>query len=103
MQPAAGRSIQTALRPALVSTVRVVPRGVVHTVLGLALRVTIEREDGAPMGWRELWEAFAASYPDRYAVQLLPPRRTMADQTNRYWLHVLDAAPAGLDVIAGDR
>lgn len=67
-------------------------------VEGGALRVQIERVDGAAMGWRELWEVFQAAYPGRWGVQLLPPVGRMLDQCNRYHVHVLAEAPVGMDL-----
>jgi hypothetical protein len=69
------------------------------TALGPALRVQIERWDGKPMSWREVWEAFAERYPDRWAVQVFPPGSHLIDQANKYHLYILDGeAPAGLDL-----
>jgi len=78
--------------------VLVTAHGTVETCLGTALRVQVERCDRRPMSFTELWEAFAAAYPDRYAVQLFPPRAHFLDQANKYHLHVLERKPEGLDL-----
>lgn len=72
--------------------------GHVSTALGRALRVTIERTDGAPMGFRELYAAYADRYPGRWALQTLPPAARLFDGANRYHLHVIDEEPVGLDL-----
>ena len=45
---------------------RITDHGEVATAMGPARRVQIEREDGAAMGWREVWEVFAAAYPGEW-------------------------------------
>ena len=77
---------------------RVTDHGEVQTALGPVRRIQIERVDGTAMGWREVWEAFAAAYPGRWGVQLLPPVARLLDQCNRYHIHVLDQAPEGWDL-----
>ena len=68
------------------------------TALGEVLRILVERADGEKMGFRELWDAFDARYPGRYAVQILPPRVHFFDQANKYHLFVLESAPQGMDL-----
>lgn len=77
---------------------RITDHGAVPTALGPSRRVTIERVDGATMGFREVFDAFAERYPGRWAVQLLPPVERLFGSANRYHLHVLDREPAGLDL-----
>ena len=69
---------------------RITDHGEVATAMGPARRVQIEREDGAAMGWREVWEVFAAAYPGEWGVMLLPPRERLLDQCNRYHVHVVE-------------
>lgn len=69
---------------------RITDHGLVPTAMGPARRVQIEREDGAPMGWREVWEVFAAAYPGEWGVTLLPPRGRLLDQCNRYHVHIVE-------------
>lgn len=68
------------------------------TPLGVALYVRIHRRDMAPMGFRELWDAFDQFYPSRYAVQVFPPRSRLLDQANKYHLFVLDEPPLSMDL-----
>lgn len=68
------------------------------TALGEALRIQVERIDGQRMGFRELWDAFEARYPGKYAVQVFPPRAHFFDQANKYHLFVLEQAPVGMDI-----
>jgi len=67
--------------------------------LGEALLVRVHRQDMAPMGWRELWEAFQARYPGRWALQLFPAQSHLLDQANKYHLWVLDERPTCFDLI----
>lgn len=76
----------------------IVEQGWVQTDLGPALRITVQRKDKAPMGFVEVYDAFAAAYPGRWALQCLPPRTHFMDQANRYHLHVLDTQPKALDL-----
>lgn len=68
------------------------------TALGEVLYVRIHRVDGAPMGFREVYDVFADAYPGCYAVQVFPPVDRLFDQVNKYHLFVLDQKPAGLDL-----
>lgn len=70
------------------------------TALGRALRIQIERYDGAPMAWFDVWSAFAARYPGRWAVEAFPPTDKLMNGANKYHLFVLDAPPFGLDISA---
>ena len=78
--------------------IRVTEHGRVQTALGPALRIQIEREDKAKMGFRELWETFESHYPDQWAIQLFPPKTYLFDQANKYHLHVLQRRPEGFDL-----
>ena len=69
-----------------------------HTPLGVATYVRIHRRDMAPMGFRELWEAFDRYYPGKYAVQVFPPRSRLLDQANKYHLLVLETPPSSMDL-----
>lgn len=68
------------------------------TPLGRALLVRIHRADKAPMGWRELWDVFAAHYPGRWAVQVFPDRDHLLDQAHKYHLWVLEQRPTSIDL-----
>jgi hypothetical protein len=68
------------------------------TPLGVALYVRIHRSDMAPMGFRELWEVFATYYPEKWAMQVFPPRGSLLDQANKYHLFVLDTPPHDFDL-----
>ena len=79
-------------------TVHVAEHGWVNTALGLALRIQIERHDGKPMGFREVWDVFEEHYPGRWGIQLFPPRSRFFDQANKYHIHVVEHHPDGLDL-----
>jgi hypothetical protein len=76
----------------------IIEQGWVQTDLGPALRITVQRKDKAPMGFIEVYDAFAAAYPERWALQCFPPQKHLMDQVNRYHLHVLDTQPKALDL-----
>jgi hypothetical protein len=69
------------------------------TRLGGARLVMFRRLDEQPMGYRELWEVFAGMFPDQYAVQVFPPKATLLDGANKYWLWVLDEPAIELDLV----
>ena len=69
------------------------------TPLGAALYVRIHRSDKAPMGFRELWDVFDAHYPEKWAVQVFPPRSDLLDQANKYHLFVLDTEPQDFNLM----
>ncbi len=77
---------------------RVTESGWVQTPLGLALRIQIARHDLAPMSFDEVWRAFSAHYPGKWALQCFAPAEHHLDQASKYHLHVLDAQPGALDL-----
>lgn len=69
------------------------------TPLGRALRIQIERYDGARMGWEEVHTAFVTHYPGRWAVQCSPPLAEVLNGANKYHLFVLlDGEPVALNI-----
>lgn len=80
------------------SEVTIVEQGWVQTDLGPALRIHLQRHDKAPMGFHEVYDAFANAYPGRWALQCLPPRKHLMNQANKYHLHVLDTQPRAFDL-----
>lgn len=68
------------------------------TGLGWALRIQVERYDGARMGWEEIHTVFAERYPDRWAVQAFPPPGEVFNGAHKYHLFVLDQRPDELDL-----
>ncbi len=79
-------------------SVTITERGTRDSCLGPVLQLKIFEEGYRALGWREVWEAFAAAYPGRWAVQVFPPRERLLDEKAVYHLFVLPAAPAGLDL-----
>jgi hypothetical protein len=71
-----------------------------HTSLGHALYIVISTPDYRQLSWSEVWEAFAARYPGRWAVQFFPPAEELVDERNLYHLFVLEEAPRGVNVKA---
>jgi len=45
-----------------------------------------------------VWEAFAAAYPGRWAVEVFPPAERLVDGKHVYHLFVLSDRPEGLDL-----
>ena len=68
------------------------------TDFGMVLYIKIRRRDGAPMGWREVWDKFSDLYPDRWAVQVFPPADCLVDEANIYHLFVLEREPRGMNI-----
>lgn len=69
-----------------------------ESVLGRVLQTKIFAPDYRKLCWREVWEAFAAKYPGRWAVQVFPPADALVDGKAVYHLWVCDVPPWGLDV-----
>jgi len=74
-------------------------RGLRQTCLGPALQLKIFAPGYRPLSWREVWEAFARTYPGRWAVQVFPPADRLIDGKAVYHLFVLDGKPEGLDLM----
>ena len=70
------------------------------TPWGTATYVRFHRKDMAAMGYRELWEVFAAYLPGKWGIQSFPPTGKLIDQANKYHLLVFDTAPQGFDLFA---
>ncbi len=70
------------------------------TPLGSALYVKVNAAAFRPLSWREVWDAFAARYPGRWAVQSFPPAGQLIDGKAVYHLFVLEPGyePAGLNI-----
>lgn len=68
------------------------------TVLGEVLQIKVFEPGYRALGWREVWEAFAAAYPGRWAVQVFPPADQLIDGKAVYHLFVCDTPPAGLNL-----
>jgi hypothetical protein len=82
-------------------TIQITERGFRdHTSLGRVLQLKVFTPDYRPLGWREVWEAFAAAYPGRWAVQVFPPADRLVDGKSVYHLWLLSEAPRGLDLKA---
>jgi hypothetical protein len=42
------------------------------------------------MTWTEVWEVFQDRYPNRWAIQVFPPKDRLVDEENIYHLYVLE-------------
>jgi hypothetical protein len=78
----------------------IIERNRVATSLGSALQIKVFAADYRLLSWREVWEAFAAKYPGRWAAQVFPPAGELVDGKNVYHLFVFDAGcvPDGLNI-----
>ena len=76
----------------------VTERGYRESAFGSVLQLKIFTRDYRPLSWREVWEAFVAQYPDRWAIQVFPPRGRLVDAKCVYHLWVLPGKPVGLDL-----
>lgn len=72
-------------------------RGERDSVLGRVLQLKIHTADYRPLGWFEVWEAFSAKYPGRWAVQVFPPADQLVDGKAVYHLFMCEE-PAGLNL-----
>lgn len=80
------------------SDVIITERGVRDSALGPVLQLKVFRSGYPVMTWREVWEAFTARYPGRWAMQMFPPREALIDGKAVYHLFVLDQCPQGFDL-----
>lgn len=78
--------------------VSVTSRGFVDSCLGRVEQVKIFADGYRRMDWIEVWQAFAESYPGRWAVQVFPPERALVDGKNVYHLWVCEDEPRGLNL-----
>jgi hypothetical protein len=78
--------------------VEITERGFRDSCLGRVLQLKIHAPGYRPLSWREVWEAFVARYPGRWAVQCFPPAGALVDGKAVYHLWVCDVPPAGLDI-----
>lgn len=70
------------------------------TPLGPALRIQLERYDSRPMGWLEVWTAFAQRYPGKWAIEAYPPADRLLNGAHKYHLWVLEHPPTAFDLLA---
>jgi hypothetical protein len=80
--------------------VQITERGYRDSCLGRVLQLKVFTADYRPLGWREVWDAFAASYPGRWAVQVFPPAGALVDGKAVYHLWLLPGEPEGLNLRA---
>lgn len=80
--------------------ITITERGTKDSCLGRVLQLKVFTRDYRPLGWREVWNAFAAAYPGRWAVQVFPPAGSLVDGKSVYHLFVMPegAAPEGLNL-----
>jgi len=81
-----------------VGDVVITERGYRESCLGRVLQIKIFEPGYRALLWREVWEAFAAKYPNRWAVQCFPPESELVDSKAVYHLFVLEAPPEGLNI-----
>ncbi len=75
-------------------------RGFKDSILGRVLQLKIFTRDYRDLRWRDVWDAFVAAYPGRWAVQVFPPAGSLIDGKSVYHLWVLaeGVVPTGLDI-----
>lgn len=78
--------------------IRITERGRRDSCLGPVLQLKVYATGYPPLSWREVWEAFAAAYPGKWAVQCFPPADRLVDGKAVYHLFVCAAPPWGLDI-----
>jgi hypothetical protein len=82
----------------LVRGVQITERGRRDSCLGPVLQLKIHAPDYTPLSWTEVWEAFSAAYPGKWAVQCFPPADQLVDGKAVYHLWVCDVPPWGLNI-----
>lgn len=80
------------------SAIQITERGLHPTALGMALQLKVFAPGYPLLTWREVWEAFTAQYPGRWAIQIFPPASELVDGKNVYHLWVLDNEPVGFNL-----
>lgn len=80
------------------AAIEITERGHRQTSLGRVLQIKVFEPGYRQLGWREVWEAFAAKYPGKWAVQCFPPSDQLVDGKNVYHLFVCDVPPEGLSI-----
>lgn len=78
--------------------VRITSRGMIDSCLGRVEQLKIYAENYRRLGWEEVWQAFAESYPGRWAVQVFPPASSLVNGKCVYHLFVCEGEPRGLNL-----
>jgi hypothetical protein len=81
--------------------VLIVERGLRESSLGRVLQLKVCTEPPRPLTWDEVYDAFTAKYPGRWAVEVFPPLERLVNGKAVRHLWVLEGAPSGLDLMAG--
>ncbi len=72
-------------------------RGRRESRLGPVLQIKVFSPDYKQLSWFEVWSAFVAAYPGRWAVQCFPPASELVNGKPVYHLFVCDGDP-GLNI-----
>lgn len=83
-------------------SIQITERGERESCLGRVLQIKVFTADYRALPWREVWDAFAARYPGKWAVQIFPPEAALVDGKNVYHLWVMDREPQGLNLRSGE-
>ena len=78
--------------------IEITERGHRETALGRVLQIKVFEPGYRSLGWREVWEAFAAKYPGKWAVQFFPPENELVDGKSVYHLFVCETPPDGFNL-----
>ena len=73
-------------------------RGERDSCVGRVMQLKIFSQDYRALPWREVWDAFSARYPGRWALQVFPPAAALVDGKNVYHLWMMAGEPAGLNL-----
>lgn len=84
----------------MTSDVVITERGSRESCLGPVLQLKVFAPGYRTLTWREVWDAFTAAYPGRWAVQVFPPAGRLIDGKAVYHLFVCEGEPRGLDLLA---
>lgn len=78
--------------------VTITERGYRDTALGRCLQLKVFAPGYPVLTWGQVWAAFVAAYPGRWAVQVFPPAGYLVDSKNVYHLFVCAGEPQGLNL-----
>jgi hypothetical protein len=76
-------------------------RGSQQTALGKAEYIKIFTFDYKPLGWEDVWRAFAEIFPGKWALEVYPPAKELVNGKNVYHLFVFPKEPEGMNIKRG--
>lgn len=78
--------------------IEILERNRIESSFGCVLQIKVFTKDYQRLGWEEIWAAFVAAYPGKWALQVFPPESELVNGKHVYHLFVLDDEPQGLNL-----